>query len=442
MGKKYSKEFIKSVLQNKGYEVIGEINTSNDKVLCKTQDGYLITPTPSGVIRRGDSSEIFSKYNPYTIENIKLWLRNNNITSIELLSNEYKNSASNLRWLCLNCGNEFETSWNTISQGKKYCNFCSKSKRYDGLKDYTSEIQAECSKRGYSLLSESINRSSDDFQYICNKHSDKGIQYSTYDMFVNRKEGCKYCGIERRGKNRRLKVSKIKSLVESKGFIFCGVNYNYGDSSRKKVRIEILCPRHKQKGVQIVSYDNLLRSNGRCKYCAGRGRTKDDLQSELNEINLKVTILNYTSYSEPINVKCDICGYEWTSLGVNLTQGHRCPNCNKSKFEIDVQSILDKHNIDYQTQYRFDECKDKLTLPFDFYLSDKNILIEADGEGHYMPIRRTSSMTHQEAVELLQLVQYHDKIKTDFCLNNNIKLIRIPYWERNNLENFILNKIN
>ena len=33
-----------------------------------------------------------------------------------------------------------------------------------------------------------------------------------------------------------------------------------------------------------------------------------------------------------------------------------------------------------------------------------------------------------------------DKIKTDFCNSNNIPLIRIPYWERDNLEIFLKNK--
>jgi len=29
-----------------------------------------------------------------------------------------------------------------------------------------------------------------------------------------------------------------------------------------------------------------------------------------------------------------------------------------------------------------------------------------------------------------------DKIKTDYCLNNEIKLLRIPYWEKKILKEF------
>lgn len=35
----------------------------------------------------------------------------------------------------------------------------------------------------------------------------------------------------------------------------------------------------------------------------------------------------------------------------------------------------------------------------------------------------------------------HDKIKTDYCNNNNIPLIRIPYWERPNIERYLKNKL-
>ncbi len=442
MKNKYSKEFLKTVLENKEYEVIGEIKSSNDKVLCKTKEGYLVLPIPQGIIRRNDDACIFSKYNPYTIYNINIWLKNNNIDSIELLSDTYINSSNKMRWKCKNCNTEFEASWCSIQSGKRYCNYCAKSIRFDDFRDYYNEIKIECDKRNYILLTEQINRSNSEFQYICNKHKDKGIQLSYYDRFINSHQGCKYCGIEQRGIARRLNESDIKELVEKKGFIYHGINYDNENKKEKKVNIEYLCPHHLDKGVQVIKYNNLLISNGRCKYCIGRERTEDDLQKEINQLNSNITILDYKNYSQPIKVKCDICGHEWVTTGVNLTQGHRCPNCYKSKFEVDVQTILEHNNINYISQYRISDCKDKLALPFDFYLPDRNILIEVDGEGHYIPIRRSASMTESDAIDNLKLTQYHDKIKTEYCLHNNIKLVRIPYWERDNLENYLLNNIN
>lgn len=442
MAKKYDIEYLKDVLENAGLKAIGEVLTASGKVLCKTQEGYLVLAIPLGIFQRGDKPSVFSKYNPYTIYNINLWLKNNNIDTIELLSDTYENSKVKLKWLCKNCGKEFYMSWNDAISGKRYCNYCAKSLRYDNFRDYYAEIKKECDKRQYTLLTHKINRSNDEFKYICNKHKDKGVQSSYYDRFINHHQGCKYCGIESRGVLHRMSEDKIKTLVENKGLIYCGINYDNSNTKYKKVNIQVICPKHKDKGVQIMKYDNLLHSSGKCIYCIGQGRTQEDLQLELDNMQLEVTVVQYTKYAEPIIAKCNICGHEWKTSGVNLTQGHRCPNCSKSKFEIEVQNILKKHNINYKSEYWFADCRDKNPLPFDFYLVDKNILIEADGEGHYRPIKWSLSMTDDDALNQLETVRHHDNIKNNYCKDNNIPLIRIPYWERSNLENYILESIN
>jgi hypothetical protein len=71
-------------------------------------------------------------------------------------------------------------------------------------------------------------------------------------------------------------------------------------------------------------------------------------------------------------------------------------------------------------------------LPFDFYLPDYNMIIEFDGEQHY----KQSHFTHSN----LSYTQAHDIIKNDYCKNKNIKLIRIPYWELNNIETILNNE--
>ena len=42
-----------------------------------------------------------------------------------------------------------------------------------------------------------------------------------------------------------------------------------------------------------------------------------------------------------------------------------------------------ENNIKYKRQYKFDNCKNKYKLRFDFYLPDYNIAIEYDGKQHY-----------------------------------------------------------
>ena len=112
---------------------------------------------------------------------------------------------------------------------------------------------------------------------------------------------------------------------------------------------------------------------------------------------------------------------------------YRCPYCNNSKGEKRVLEILNKLNIDCIPQYRFKDCKFKNTLPFDFYLPKYNICIEFDGEQHYKIKECFGGLD-----EFIN-IKIRDTIKNEYCKNNNIKLIRIPYWEFDGIENIITN---
>ena len=87
---------------------------------------------------------------------------------------------------------------------------------------------------------------------------------------------------------------------------------------------------------------------------------------------------------------------------------------------------MEELSVEFIPQKRFDNCIYKNKLPFDFYLPKFNICIEYDGEGHYMPIYYTAdTKKHEEYYELTLL---RDNLKNDFCLNNGILLLRIPYF--------------
>lgn len=75
--------------------------------------------------------------------------------------------------------------------------------------------------------------------------------------------------------------------------------------------------------------------------------------------------------------RCD-CGNESVVTTSDLTSGNTmsCGCQNFSHGEICVQKYLDSNNINYITQQKFDDCRDKLPLPFDFYLPDYNVCIE------------------------------------------------------------------
>ena len=105
-----------------------------------------------------------------------------------------------------------------------------------------------------------------------------------------------------------------------------------------------------------------------------------------------------------------------------------CPICKMSHGEREIYKYLKNKNIEFNREKKFDDCKLKFRLPFDFYIKKYNLCIEYDGRHHFEEIRGD-----------FELIKKRDEIKNKYCLDKNIKLIRIPYWEKSNIE-YILSK--
>ena len=61
----------------------------------------------------------------------------------------------------------------------------------------------------------------------------------------------------------------------------------------------------------------------------------------------------------------------------------------------------------------------------DFYLPKENVVIECDGEFHYQNIIN---------LEKLETTKCHDKMKNKYLKEHKIPLLRIPFWEKKNIE--------
>lgn len=170
---------------------------------------------------------------------------------------------------------------------------------------------------------------------------------------------------------------------------------------------------------------NILQGTS-CPKCAGNYHlTHDEYVAKIKEINPDIDVVEeYINSQTKILHKCIIHDYEWYVIPNNIiTKNVGCPKCNISKGELEISKWLEEHNIMFEPQKKFNDCKDVRSLPFDFYLCDSNVCIEYDGEQHY------KSVEYFGGEEAFALRQKHDKIKTDYCERNGIKLIRIAYNE-------------
>ena len=189
----------------------------------------------------------------------------------------------------------------------------------------------------------------------------------------------------------------------------------------------------------MTTPDKTLRGRS-CPKCAGNiKKTHEDYVCEMSLVNPNIEVIGqYIDAKTPILHKCLIDRNTWYVRPNDILMGKGCPLCAESKGEKAVRLWLDKHNILYVCQKTFKNCKNTRMLPFDFYLPEYNICIEYDGEQHFEPVD-FANKGKEWANKQFDIRRKCDKIKTEYCENNNIKLFRIPYFKNaeEELNNFL-----
>ena len=119
-------------------------------------------------------------------------------------------------------------------------------------------------------------------------------------------------------------------------------------------------------------------------------------------------------------------GIEFIDTVSHVKSGYNL-GIKRSKGESLLRILFSQMNIVFIPEYSFSDCvnpQTKAKLKFDFYLPDYNMCIEYDGEQHYKGWRKS-----QNAKTSLEQIQFRDAIKNQYCSNNHIHLVRIPYTD-------------
>jgi hypothetical protein len=211
-----------------------------------------------------------------------------------------------------------------------------------------------------------------------------------------------------------------------KAVVIHGNRYKYTKSVYKhnNKNIIITCNKH---GDFSQTPNNHLSGSG-CPICAVDSRRSDvaTFIQNANEVHnnyYNYVDIDYKDNKKKIVINCPKHG-NFSQTPNNHLRGHGCPKCKLSKGEIKIEKYLSDNNISYIQQYKFSNCKNKTQLLFDFYLTDKNICLEYDGEQHFEVFRFKNKKDSE--LKLIK-IQKNDNIKNKYCEDNDIKLIRIPY---------------
>ena len=275
-------------------------------------------------------------------------------------------------------------------------------------------------KYDYSLVRYINNNSRVDI--ICPAHG-KYKQQARHHLAGS---GCLACSGSKKGDTK----SFIKEAIKAHGNKY---DYSLVEYINAKSKIKFICHKH---GI-FQSIPSKFLSGVGCFECFkeeyGYITSSESFIEKAKLIHgnkYDYSLVEYINKHEKISIICKKHGV-FTMLTNNHIQGCGCPNCNTSKGENKVKDFLDKRNINFIQQKRFKDCKNEIKLPFDFYLPKYNTCIEYDGRQHFEVIEYWGGIVE------FKKTKKRDNIKTEYCKNNNIRLIRISYLELKDITNIL-----
>lgn len=229
---------------------------------------------------------------------------------------------------------------------------------------------------------------------------------------------------------RKIIYEEIKRYIESFGYELISKQCN-----KAKEKVLLKCP---NGHLWEVRYDS-FKSGNRCSECRKENMNKkfkasyEDVKMYIESFGYELLSDEYINGYQKLELKCPN-GHKYNANFHNFKGGkRRCPMCKVSKGEQKIIDWLKENNISYiYDEPYFKNLLSPLGNPLrpDFIIEDKKIWIEYDGKFHY------NKMYDEDGYETLKI---HDKLKDIYAKENEWKLIRIPYWDFDNVEK-ILNK--
>lgn len=273
-----------------------------------------------------------------------------------------------------------------------------------------------------------------DYTKVEYKHSQKKViiicpEHGEFEQTPNnhlRGAGCPRCSAQL--KKKFSKYSNELFIEEARKVHKNIYDYSKVNIIDSKTKVTIICSKHGEFKQSIYEH---LRGSG-CPKCSGKFKctTKEFIEKsrKIHGNKYNYSKVNYINCETPVCIICSKHGEFWQTPSHHTNAKCGCPKCYKSKGELEIELILLKNNISYIGQYEIDIDKSIRVSGktyIDFYLPEYNIAIEYNGKQHYIPQKHFGGQIRFES----QLKR--DEFVRNWCKENNIKLLEIPYNEKN-----------
>jgi hypothetical protein len=421
-------------------------------------------------------------------EYVKQFIESEEGNGCKLISDTYIDAHTDLLVLC-KCGETYRVNFNRFkSNNQRQCPKCGDRKGREKSKNTFEEMIKRFQDEGCSVdIDESLlawNKKLENNEMTCEtefyiqcKICGDYYKVTWYNFKSNNKKHCNKCGkdiLANKTKTRCTQNTFISMKKDIESYNNCKVvsteeEYNNYKGIPSQYNFKIIC------GICgklfIRDYHNFIAKNSqKCKDCCIKERNDsqsfsfDDyiklFEQEGSKVNREKSLISWNKglknkirpNMRKFYIKCTEENCEnyfwvnWNSFSDKNKSQKRCKICSEliSKGELEIKNILLKYNINFNTQYTFDNLigLGGGLLKYDFAILNNNelkCLIEYDGKYHFEPIKYYKNEPVRLAQERLEYRQKHDKLKDKYCIENNILLIRIPYWEFNSIENILKN---
>ena len=238
----------------------------------------------------------------------------------------------------------------------------------------------------------------------------------------NKVYGCKNChGLWRERENKLEKIKMKYEIIDA----FVKDTHTYYNIKCKK------CGH-----VRTSTLNNLIKYlDCGCETKVFRNRTAEEFLESVNNNAIDGTyelLSPYKNQTEKVLLKHS-CGFIWKVRPSDVINGRSfCPKCGtyESKGVRFISHILEQNNIPYEREVRLNNSLQR----FDFYFNnDKHPkAIEYNGKQHYEETQHFHTTLKQQ--------QERDMKKRQYCIDNNIELLEIPYyWSNEEIKKQVLN---
>lgn len=256
-----------------------------------------------------------------------------------------------------------------------------------------------------------------------------GYEWETNPYTLSRGHGCPVCK-----KNKKKTTESFKEEVHT---LSEGDYEVLGDYINNKTPIKM---KHKECGNIFYMAPKSFLKGQRCpneRYEKTRVKNTVQIKQVIEELKINRgneyrLVGEYKGSSKKAVFQHEKCKRMFQAYPYQLIRNKTgCPYCYSSKGEDVIETYLKENKMIYKSQFRINECRNERPLPFDFAVFKENslhVLIEYDGIQHIKP---------KFGIENLKKTQYHDSIKNNFCKENDINLIRIPYKRFYKHEEFV-----